>query len=181
MSVPTDLKKFERKAYRDGFLHSQVRGAIAYQIQALRAKFGLTQADFAEKTGKKQSTVSRLENTEYGRVSVQTLLDIASALDVALLVRFVSYPEFILRTANVSEAALQPDTIFQSLEARSPPQPASSPQLLRQWPETQRQSDSEETAKRALLGVDQSDKARGLWAIASKPDDPSPTMRQGMN
>jgi transcriptional regulator with XRE-family HTH domain len=111
------LKKFERKSYRDGYLFTQVRSAIAHQIQALRAKFRLTQAEFAERTQKKQSTISRLESTQYGKVRVQTLLDIASSMDVALLVQFVSYPEFLRRTSDMSEAALQPQTIFETLAA----------------------------------------------------------------
>lgn len=114
----SDLTKFAKKVYRDGFMQTQVRGGIAYQIQALRQKFGLTQTEFADKTGKTQSVVSRLENTEYGKVSVQTLLDIASANDVALVVRFVSYPEFLAQTADMSPNALMPDTIFESIESQ---------------------------------------------------------------
>ncbi len=121
MSVLSRLKKFADKAYRDGFMQTQVRGGIAYQIQALRAKFGLTQNEFAQRTGKKQAVISRLESTAYGKMSVQTLLDIACSLDVALLVRFVSYPEFLERTADMSVAALQPETIFESLARPSQP------------------------------------------------------------
>jgi transcriptional regulator with XRE-family HTH domain len=102
------------KAYRDGYLQSHVRGGIAYQIRALRTKIGLSQVEFAEATGKKQSTISRLENTEYGKVSVQTLLDIACATDVALLVRFVDYSLFLRTTADMSPQALGPDNIFET-------------------------------------------------------------------
>src|SRR3982750_3771680 len=86
-----EIQKFSDKLYRDGYLQTQVRSGIAYQIQALREKTGLNQTDFADKIGKKQSFVSRLESTEYGRVSVQTLLDIACKLDVALVVQFTTY------------------------------------------------------------------------------------------
>ncbi|MER9248922.1 helix-turn-helix transcriptional regulator [Mesorhizobium sp. M0590] len=78
----------------------------------------MSQADFAQKTGKTQSVISRLESTEYGKVTVQTLLDIASGLDVALLVQFVSYPDFLQRTADMSDKALQPETIQESLSQR---------------------------------------------------------------
>ena len=115
MSVLNKLKKFADKDYRDSFLQTQVRGGIAYQIQALRAKLGLTQTEFAHRMGKKQAVISRLESTSYGKMSVQTLLDIACSLDVALVVRFVSYPEFLQRTENMSIEALQPDSIFESL------------------------------------------------------------------
>jgi transcriptional regulator with XRE-family HTH domain len=112
------LERFAAKKYRDGYLQSRVRGFIAYQIQALREKLGLTQAEFAELTGKKQSTISRLEDTEYGKVSVQTLLDIACATNVALVVKFASYPDFLDQTRNMSLEALQPRTIQESLSER---------------------------------------------------------------
>ena len=108
------LKRLESKEYRDSYLSSQVRTWIAYQFLALRNKFGFTQSAMAERTSKTQSVISRLESSEYGKVSVQTLLDVASSLDVALLVQFVSYPEFLDRTRDKSEDAMQPDTIFES-------------------------------------------------------------------
>jgi transcriptional regulator with XRE-family HTH domain len=116
-----ELKNFDSKKYRDGFMQSRVRGYIAYQMQALREKFNMTQGAFADLTGKKQSTISRLEDTEYGRVSVQTLLDVASGADVALIVKFVSYPEFLDQTRLMGTEALQPDTIQESLEKAAEP------------------------------------------------------------
>jgi transcriptional regulator with XRE-family HTH domain len=111
------LSKFARKDYRDGYMQGRVRAGIAYQIQALRRKFGVSQTEFAAKLQKPQSVISRLENTEYGKVTVQTLLDVASSLDVALLVQFVSYPDFLQRTADMSDKALQAETIHESLSA----------------------------------------------------------------
>ena len=119
IAIAHSLKRFLNKGYRDGYLQTHVRGSIAYQVQGLRAKTGKTQVEFAELTGKKQSTISRLENTEYGRVSVQTLLDIACANNVALLVRFVDYPQFLRDTSDMSQKALRPDDIFQSINAAS--------------------------------------------------------------
>jgi transcriptional regulator with XRE-family HTH domain len=125
-----ELKKFAKKIYRDGYLRTQVCGGIAYQIQAVREKFGMTQMAFAEATGKKQSTISRLEDTSYGKVSVQTLLDIACAMDVALVVKFVSYPDFLRQTENMTSRGLQPDTIYESI-ARSD---RSSAQIIGRMP-----------------------------------------------
>ena len=111
------LRKLNRKEYRDSYLQAQVRSWIAYQFQAIRKKFGLSQAQMAERTGKTQSVISRLENVDYGKVSVQTLLDVASSLDVALLVQFVSYPEFLNRMRDKSEVGMQPQTIHESIAA----------------------------------------------------------------
>lgn len=105
------------KAYRDSYVSSHVRASIAYQIQALRERLGLSQEAFARKLGMKQSMVSRLENPDAGKVTVQTLLQIAAALDVALNVRFCSYPDFIEVSANISPEALAVDNIRQSMVA----------------------------------------------------------------
>ena len=68
----------------------------------------------AERLVKPQSVISRLENTDYGSLSVNTLLDITKSMDVALLVQFVSYPDFLERTWDKSEQAMQPDTLYES-------------------------------------------------------------------
>ena len=52
--------------------------------------------------------ISRLENEEYGKVTLQTLLDIAERLDIALVVRFVDFPTYIQRNTDFSDAAAAP-------------------------------------------------------------------------
>jgi transcriptional regulator with XRE-family HTH domain len=99
------LKKLKDKEYRDEFLGTTVRGSIAYQIQALRRQLKQSQEEFAETLGKKQTQVSRLESAEYS-ASVQTLIEVASALGIGLLVRFVGWPELLDRTEDMSDAAL---------------------------------------------------------------------------
>ncbi|MCY4151338.1 MAG: helix-turn-helix transcriptional regulator [Aestuariivita sp.] len=116
-SHTSDRKVIERLSepnYRNSFLDAEVRSWIAYQIRALRKKAGLTQVQMADRLAKPQSVISRLENTDYGSLSVNTLLDIAKSMDVALLVQFVSYPDFLERTRDKSEQAMQPDTLYES-------------------------------------------------------------------
>lgn len=132
VSDPNRLRKFLRKDYRDGYMQTQVQSGIAYQMQALRKKLGVTQLQMAEKLAKTQSVVSRLEDTDYGRVSVQTLLDVASALDVALLVQFVDYPDFLTRTEDMSEGALQVETVHESIFRLENLQPTLHPSLTAQ-------------------------------------------------
>jgi len=57
-----------------------------------------------------QSVVSRLEDPDYGKVSIQTVLEGAAAFDVALLVQYVSFPVFLRRTRDVSTEALQAES-----------------------------------------------------------------------
>lgn len=118
-SVPVhyyDLTRFENPEYRDGYLETKVYGGIAYQIQGLREKFDLTQREFGQKVGLKQNAVSRLESIEYGKATVRTLLRIARRCNVALVIQFVPYPEFLERTSDMSDARLQPLTIYESVQ-----------------------------------------------------------------
>jgi transcriptional regulator with XRE-family HTH domain len=81
-----------------------VKGGIAYQMQALREKESVTQAEFGRILGMPQTVISRLENTEYGSVNINTLLKVANALKIGLEVRFCNF-EMILAT-DVSPAAM---------------------------------------------------------------------------
>jgi transcriptional regulator with XRE-family HTH domain len=104
------------KAYRDAYVGEHVRAFIAYQIQAIRDRMGLSQAAFADRVGMKQSVISRIENPNYGKVTVQTLLHIALALDVGLLIRFCAYPDFLPMTADVSPKALAVENVHESVQ-----------------------------------------------------------------
>lgn len=108
------IDRLKSKMYRDAYLESQVHGWISHQFRALRISMGLTQKEMAQKIGKPQSVVSRLENDDYGKVSVQTLLDVAKAIDIALLVQFVSYPDFLTRMLDKSSASMVPENLSQS-------------------------------------------------------------------
>lgn len=107
------LEELRDREYREEFLSATVRAGIAYQVQVLRRQDGSTQKEFADKTGKKQTQISRLESTESGGVAVQTLVDIAAALGIGLVVRFVDLAEMLERTEDMSDAALQAKTIEQ--------------------------------------------------------------------
>jgi transcriptional regulator with XRE-family HTH domain len=93
--------------FRQGYLEDQVRTNIAFQIHALRNQRGWTQQELAEEADKPASGISRLEDPDYGKVSLTTLLEIAEALDVALLVQFVEWDDWLERMADVSPAGLQ--------------------------------------------------------------------------
>lgn len=104
------FEKLKSKSYREAYVAEHVRTGIAYQIRALRTQRGWSQKKLAEEMGKPQSVVSRLEDPDYGKVSVKTVLDGAAAFDVALLVQYVSFPEFLRRTRDVSPEALRVDS-----------------------------------------------------------------------
>src|ERR1019366_4543263 len=92
--------------FRASYMAHSLRAFLADQIRALRGE--RSQRVFGEAIGKPQSVVSRLESEDYGKVTLQTLLDIANKLDIALLVRYVDFPTFLRSTADFSPNAVAP-------------------------------------------------------------------------
>lgn len=104
------VEKLRRKPYRDAYVSEHVRRGISAQIRAMRDQRGWSQGKLSELLGKPQSVVSRLEDPNYGKVTVQTLLEVASTLDVALSIRFVSFPTFITQTRDLTSASMRVDS-----------------------------------------------------------------------
>ena len=58
---------------------------------------------------KRQTVVSRLEDFKYGKWTLQTLFEVASKLDVAVIVRFVDFSTFLRLTNDMSDEASRPE------------------------------------------------------------------------
>ncbi len=99
-------RELDDRAFRASYMEHHLKAFLADQIRGLRGD--MSQAAFGRLIGKPQSVVSRLENEEYGRVTLQTLLDIATRLDIAFVGRFVDFPTFLQATMDFSEAAVAP-------------------------------------------------------------------------
>lgn len=112
--------KIANKAYRDGYVSAHVRSWVANQIRVLRKERNLSQSDFAAKLGKPQSVVSRMEDPSYGKLTIQSLLAVASACDVALEVRFVSFPDFLQATRDLASDALAVESFSASISSMEP-------------------------------------------------------------
>lgn len=112
MSVISKIKqiaKLRRKAYRDAYVEQHVKTSLPFQIRAMREEpeRDWSQADLGEKAGMRQNAISRLEKADYGNLSVNTLLRLASAFDVALLIKFVPFGKLIEEFKDLSAEALQ--------------------------------------------------------------------------
>ena len=57
---------------------------IAKNIASRRKQLGLTQKQLAEITGKKQPHIARLERSNYGRHTIHSLNQLATALDTTV-------------------------------------------------------------------------------------------------
>lgn len=86
-------ERLRDKPYRDGLLQAEINNGLAFQIRALQRDRGWTQAELGEKVGVRQALISQWEDPNYGRYTLSSLRKLASAFDVALLVRFAPYRE----------------------------------------------------------------------------------------
>lgn len=87
-------KRLAHKSYRDSFVESRLSNNLSFQIYHMRESRKWTQDDLATHAGMKQPAISRLERS-IGSASLATLRKIASAFDVAVVVRFVPFSRFL--------------------------------------------------------------------------------------
>lgn len=105
------VSKLSDSGYRHSYLAQHLRSFLADQFRALRGD--RTQREFGRILKKPQSVVSRLEDENYGKHTLQSLLDIAKKLDVALLVQFVDFPTFLKFSDDNSDAFVAPQSYRQ--------------------------------------------------------------------
>ena len=91
------LASWRDKEYRQAFMEERVRSSLALQVRALRDQRNLTQVAFGKLLNKAQAWVSKLENPEYGKMSVATLLEVAKAFDCDLEIRFRPFSDTLSR------------------------------------------------------------------------------------
>ncbi len=112
MSDPISTKikliwsRFNKKAFRDGFVASELSSNVAAQIATLREDRGWTQAELAERAGMAQPRISKLEDPSYETMSVTTLKKLASAFDVGLAIRFVPFSDNVAWSIDTGPAHL---------------------------------------------------------------------------
>ena len=93
-SAPTTLARqllesWKDPEYRAEFVRVRVKSSVALQIRALREqRNGMTQKQLGDAIGKAQTWISVLEDPEYGKMSVATLLSLAQAFGTDLEIKF---------------------------------------------------------------------------------------------
>lgn len=108
MKMKKIWNRFSKKPYRDAFVSASIDDGIGLQLFAMRQHRNLTQANLAEKCEMKQSRISAIENSS-ASLSLTSLKRIASALDVALSVKFVPFSEFVTDEVNLrSDRKIEP-------------------------------------------------------------------------
>lgn len=91
------------KTYRDAFVEEHIRTGIPFQIRALREKAKWKQKELGQRANMAQERISVLEDPDYSKFTISTLLKLASAFDVGLTVRFVPFSKVLKEEANLSD------------------------------------------------------------------------------
>lgn len=96
MSLTNLIERLQKRERRVRFVENQIRVGVPFQVRALRDKKKWSQEKLGQIAGMAQTAVCRIENETAGTsVSIRTLLKLASAFDVALVVRFVPFKELL--------------------------------------------------------------------------------------
>jgi len=101
------VEKFQDKEYRDAFVSERIFSGLPLKIHALREQRRLSQKQLGEKTGVAQAWVSKLEDPNYGKLTLSTLLRLASAFDVGLEVNFVPFSKVLDDALSLSQESFK--------------------------------------------------------------------------
>jgi len=85
------------KEFRNQFFRTEREMDIPAQIKTLRKHRKMTQKELAEKAGTKQSAVCRLERSQEANWELETLVNLAEALDARLSVVLEPYENVVAR------------------------------------------------------------------------------------
>src|SRR2546421_416436 len=99
--------------YRASYLRSKIAVNLSSQIHALRNKQDMTQTELAAEAGMKQSRISGMERPGEVQFNIDTLVRLAAAFKVGLVVKFAPYSEVLNWNASFSQDAFNVVTVDQ--------------------------------------------------------------------
>lgn len=98
------ITKLSDKQYRDAFAAEGIYSVLPLKIWSLREQRKLSQRELGDKIGVTQAWVSKLEDPNYGKLTLSTLLRLASAFDVGLEVDFVPFSKILGNASTAPES-----------------------------------------------------------------------------
>jgi len=119
LSKKTLTKKLlQSKKFREAYVFEHIKRHIPFQVRTMRTEREWSQAQAGEAIGKPQNVISRLESPAYGKLTLQTLLDIANGFDVGLLIKFVPLSRLVKEYEDVSFEALSAKSVSDEREVQ---------------------------------------------------------------
>jgi transcriptional regulator with XRE-family HTH domain len=103
------VRQLSDKNVRNEFVADQVRARLAQLIRSLREQpdRNWTQAELGERAGKPQNVISRFEDPNYGKMSLQSLLDVAAAFDLPVWIDMPEWEDWFALMASAPVSTLQ--------------------------------------------------------------------------
>ena len=113
------MKSLRNKKYRDAFVRSQINVGIPFQVRALREKRGWNQTQLAEASGMLQPRISTIERPGGSKLNLETLLRLATAFDVGLVVKFAPFSAILRWSQDFSPDTFEVPSFEQDIALES--------------------------------------------------------------
>ena len=97
------MQQLSNREVRNEFVADQMRARLAQLIRSLREQpdRNWTQAELGERAGKPQNVISRFEDPNYGKMSLQSLFDLAAAFDLPVWIDMPEWNEWLALISDV--------------------------------------------------------------------------------
>jgi transcriptional regulator with XRE-family HTH domain len=122
------IRQLSEKEVRDEFVADQIRTRIALLIRALREQKerSWTQSELGKRAGKPQNVISRYEDPDYGKMSLQTLFDLASAFDLPVWVDIPEWGDWFEKIKDAPSSATNRTSFDQDALLQPPKKPSEA-------------------------------------------------------